>query len=121
MPCSDEIAACMAIAFEAVVNRDIPGKGVINSLLGFDPNDRAPAGHRRCPLDSVNADIGAAIDGNHAVAVDALACFDQLQREFDLHRIECRRFQQLVADTDAAIGAAHAVVETIDNHCAVIG
>jgi hypothetical protein len=40
----------MAIAFEAVVNRDIPGKGVINSLLGFDPNDRAPVGYQPLPV-----------------------------------------------------------------------
>jgi hypothetical protein len=69
----------------------------------------------------VNTDIGAAIDSNHAVAMDAFACLDQLQRELDFHRIECSGFQQLVANTDAHIGTAHAIVQTIDNHRAVIG
>jgi hypothetical protein len=86
---------------EAVVDRDIPGKRVKfapASIPMTEPQPSSPSPTRQC-----ERRYWRRHRGNHAVAVDALACLDQLQRELDFHRIECRRFQ-LVADTDALSG-----------------
>ena len=58
---------------EAIVDREIAGERVIDALLRLDGDDHAPAGHVPRPFDGVHADIGAAIDGDDAVAITASA------------------------------------------------
>jgi hypothetical protein len=41
----------------------------------------------------VTADISAAVDRHHAIAVKAPALLNQLQRQFDLDRIVAARFE----------------------------
>src|SRR5947208_2006164 len=53
---------------EAVIDRDVPGQGIENSFLRFDCQNRPPSCHCLGPLDRMDADIGAAIDRDDAVA-----------------------------------------------------
>jgi hypothetical protein len=68
----------------------------------------------------VHADIGTAVDRHHAIAVAAMPRFDELQGELDFDRVVGGRFERLVADADPGV-PAHAVVEAVDDHGAVIG
>lgn len=69
----------------------------------------------------MHADIGAAVDRHNAVAVQAPARRDQLQRELDLDRIEGARLHELEIDANAGIRAGLAVVEAVEDYAAVIG
>src|SRR5262245_4216988 len=69
----------------------------------------------------MDADIGAAVDRHDASSMNSTTGFDQLQREFNLDGIERPCFEQLVAYPRARMGSAHAVVEPVGDHRAVIG
>src|ERR1700733_15719998 len=45
---------------EAIVDRQIAGKRIVDALLRLDGDDDAPAGHVPGPFDAMHADIGAA-------------------------------------------------------------
>src|SRR5262249_47192757 len=106
---------------EAVIDRDVTGKSIVDSLLCLDRDDRSPSGHRDCPFNRMDADIGAAVDRHDASSMNSTTGFDQLQREFNLDGIERPCFEQLVAYPRARMGSAHAVVEPVGDHRAVIG
>ena len=86
IPGSDEIAACMAMALNAVVDRDISRQRIVDAFLSLDRDDRAPARHRGCPFDGMGPDIGAAVDRHNAISMNAPPRFKQLQRQLDVHR-----------------------------------
>ena len=66
-------------------------------------------------------DIGAAVDGDHAVALHQSPQFQQLQSQSGLFRIEGRELKNLEADAITATGFADLEIEAIDDHRAVIG
>jgi len=102
---------------EAIIDRDISRQRVKNTLLRLDRKTRAPAVHGLRPLDRMDADIGAAVDGYHAVAMHKSPQFQQLQSQRDFFRIEGREFKNLKSDA----GFADLEIEAIENHRAVIG
>ncbi len=106
---------------EAVVDRDVAGERIIDPLLGFDRQHRAPSGHELGPFDGVDTDIGAAIDRDDAVTMMLAAKHEQVGHQLDLGGIEAGLFQDLEAHAVAAIGVDHAIVETVDDHGPVIG
>ena len=106
---------------EAVVDGDIACESVVDAFLRLDGQHRSPTGHGGRPLDRVHADVGAAIDRHHAVAVMASTSAEKLNRQFDFGRIEARCFEDLVADPKAAFGIDHPIIETINDHRAVVG
>ena len=63
----------------------------------------APAGHVFGPFDGVHADIGAAIDGDDAVAVVAAAQIEQHKQQRDFVRIVSGILEQLEADAEAGV------------------
>jgi uncharacterized protein (DUF362 family) len=103
MMLGSEVAACMATGVETVVERDAAGERVVDALLRLDRDDRAIAGHRDGPFDGVRADIGTAVAGDDAVAVDLVPYFDQLQRALHFDGAEGATFQHLVTDADARV------------------
>src|SRR5262249_1973571 len=54
---------------ENIVERDVAAERVIKPLLRLDREHPAPAGHQLAPLDGVDADVRAAVNGVDAVAV----------------------------------------------------
>ena len=106
---------------EAIIDRDISRQRVKNTLLRLDRKTRAPAVHGLRPLDRMDADIGAAVDGYHAVAMHKSPQFQQLQSQLDFFRIEGREFKNLKSDVIAAAGFADLEFEAIENHRVVIG
>ena len=85
MPGSEDTAACIAMALKQLLMRDVAGERVVDALLRFDRYDRAPAGHGDGPFDGVGADIGAAIDGDDALAMQACRRpSDQVEGELDV-------------------------------------
>ncbi len=106
---------------EAIVDRDIAGKRVEDTFLGLDRQHHAPAGHVLGPLDGVHPDIGAAVDGDDAIAVTAAAQIEHLQHQIDFDRIVEPVFEKLQADPAAHIGLLHQLIEAIDDQGAVVG
>src|SRR5262249_42763683 len=73
------------------------------------------------PLDGVHADVGAAIDGDDAVAITASAQVQKREQERNVARIVGGIFQDLVADAEAGIIRPPDLVEAVDDHRAVFG
>lgn len=119
---------------EAVVERDVTGERVVDALLRFNRYDRAPAGHGDGPFDGVGADIGAAVDGDDALAMRLPPPLDQVEGELDVDGVGGGGFQQQLTDAAPAAGTrfahatapcagirlVHAIVETIGDHRAVM-
>jgi hypothetical protein len=101
---------------EAVVDGNIAGERVVNPLLSLDGDDRSPAGHGNRPLDRMHADVGAAVDRHHAVAVMVTPYLQKLDDELDFSWVEGSVFQELIADADFLARRGHMAVEAIDDH-----
>jgi hypothetical protein len=69
----------------------------------------------------VHADIGAAIDGDDAVAVAAAAQIEQHKQQRDVGRIVSGILEQLEADAEAGIVRPPIFVKAIDDHRAMFG
>ena len=114
MPGSDDIATVHGNFVKAVADHNISGKRVIN----FVPEASIPmaeqAGHRRRPLDNLNADIGATMDGATPSPWTRLRSLDQMQRKSTSTGSNVAALQQLVARhrCPLSIGGAHAIVKT---------
>src|SRR5271169_2635504 len=105
---------------EAIVDRDVAGERVIDALWSFERQHHAPAGHVLRPLDSVNAEIGAAVDGDDAVAVILAAQIEDAQHQADLVRVVRGLVEKLEAGAVGAPGSGM-LVEPVQDHGAVIG
>ena len=106
---------------EAIVDGDVAGQRVINPLLRLDRDHRAPARHCGRPFDRVHADIGAAVDRDHAVTMVLAPQGQQFERNLDFAGIERGRVEDLKSHAIAAVGGDHAIIETIDNHRSMAG
>ena len=76
----------VGLGVEAVVQRDVTGYRVKQSLLCFERGHPAPSGHVPRPLDGLDADVRAAIEREHAVSVVLPAQIDQIEDAADPRR-----------------------------------
>src|SRR5262249_66929 len=71
--------------------------------------------------DRVHADIGAAIDRDHAVAVTLAAQLEYFQHQADFIGIVSRVFQKLSPDPVSLVGPGCHLIETIDDQRTLLG
>ena len=90
-------------------------------FLRLDGDDDAPAGHVPRPLDAVDADVGAAIDRDDAVAIAAAAQIEQREQQCNVGRIVGGVLEELETDTEAGIVRPPIFVKAIDDHRAMFG
>jgi hypothetical protein len=105
---------------QAVVQGDVAGQGVKQDLLGLEGDDIPPTRRVPRPLNGVHADVGAAVDGDHAVAEMPAAAVEQGQGEAHLFFVETRSVEDLEPDAVAAGGIGHLVIIAIDDHDAMV-
>ena len=79
-----------------------------------------PAGHVLGPFDGVNAEVGAAIDCDNAVAIVRAAQIEQFKQQRDFVRIVGSPAQKLVTNAES-IFANPVLIEAVYDHGAVIG
>ncbi len=106
---------------EAIVDRDVTGECIVDALLGFEGQHHAPAGHVLGPLDGVDADIGAAVDRDNAVAVMLAAYIKQFEHQVDFGRIIRGCVQELKADAICVGRSGEMLVKSVQNERAVVG
>jgi hypothetical protein len=105
----------------AVGECDVPGQRVVDALLRFDREHVAPACHVLRPCDGEHADIRADIQRLHTVTEMLAPQVEQRRRKVDLVGLVTGVFEQLNADAEGRPGWRHLEVETVDDHCAVVG
>ncbi len=98
---------------EAVVDRDIAGKRVVDAFLRLEGQYRAPAGHVLGPFDGMDPDIGAAIDGRDAVAITDPAQIERMDEQIDFIGVITAPLQELQADTAALVGIGQVLIEPV--------
>ena len=105
---------------EAIVDRDVAGQRIIDALLGLERQHDAPAGHMLGPLDGMDAEIGAAVDRDDAVAIIPGGADRACSQQSDLVRVVRGLVEELKSGAVGHVGPDDVLIEPVHDEGAVI-